>query len=199
MCPWNSSQKSKENSVNGAEQKKQVRTFLKSLAAQALQEKGQEIIQNHQQFQQHALEFLKTQAGCWGAFRAHLSEISLDPVVQAKPELEWVYPKMVGDKLKFCVATEFEQGPFGILEPVANTFKAPQEIQGLLIPGLGFNKNGCRLGRGKGFYDKYLEDFSGVKVGVCWSFQVIDTPLPCEDHDVKMDYLLTDHGLIKCS
>lgn len=178
--------------------KKQSRRFLKSLIAQALQEKGQKIIQNQQQFQAHALEFLKTQSGCWGAYRARTDEVSLDVIAAVCAQLEWVYPKMVGDALEFCVAESFIKGPFDIWEPVAQSFKAPHEIHGLLIPGLGFNKNGNRLGRGKGFYDKYLQNFSGVKVGVCWSFQVLDSPLPVEPHDVRMDYLLTDEGLFKC-
>ncbi|MNU02273.1 5-formyltetrahydrofolate cyclo-ligase family protein [compost metagenome] len=61
-----------------------------------------------------------------------------------------------------------------------------------------FNKNGSRLGKGKGFYDKALAEFSGIKVGICFDFQVAEKQVPIESHDIVMDYLVTDSGLIDC-
>ncbi len=61
----------------------------------------------------------------------------------------------------------------------------------LLVPGLGFSRKGERLGRGKGFYDKYLENFNGLKIGICTSEQILNE-IPTEDHDIKMDGLITD-------
>lgn len=192
MSSWNS----KKNLHRGS--KKESRTFLKSLIAQALQEMGQKTIQNQQQFQTNALLFLQNQVGRWGAYKARADEISLDGLVAECTHIDWVYPKMKGEVLEFCKAQDFERGLYGIWEPVATEIIESHQIQGLLIPGLGFNKDGKRLGRGKGFYDKYLQNFSGVKVGVCWSFQVLEHPLPAESHDVMMDYLLTEQGLIMC-
>jgi 5-formyltetrahydrofolate cyclo-ligase len=65
----------------------------------------------------------------------------------------------------------------------------------LIIPGLGFNKSGERLGRGKGFYDRYLENFSGLRIGVCYSAQLRED-LPTDPHDVAMDYVVSDMGII---
>jgi 5-formyltetrahydrofolate cyclo-ligase len=61
----------------------------------------------------------------------------------------------------------------------------------LLVPGLGFDKTGERLGRGKGFYDKYLENFNGLKIGICTSEQLLEG-IPTEPHDIHMDGLITD-------
>lgn len=67
----------------------------------------------------------------------------------------------------------------------------------ILVPGLSMSSKGERLGRGKGFYDRYLENFRGLKVGVCLEEQ-IDESLPVEPHDVLLDYIVTDKRIIKC-
>ena len=54
-----------------------------------------------------------------------------------------------------------------------------------------------RLGRGKGFYDQYLAHYSGIKVGVCFSDQIVDL-VPAEKHDVNLDYIVTEKKWIKC-
>ncbi len=61
----------------------------------------------------------------------------------------------------------------------------------LIIPGLAFGKKGERLGRGKGFYDRYLENFSGIKVGVCFQEQIFDE-IPMGPNDQYVDYVVTD-------
>ncbi len=69
---------------------------------------------------------------------------------------------------------------------------APQVQPGLLwVPGLGFTPDGHRLGRGGGFYDRWLVGFSGKKIGLCFVEQLLQT-LPTEKHDVVMDVVVTD-------
>jgi 5-formyltetrahydrofolate cyclo-ligase len=67
----------------------------------------------------------------------------------------------------------------------------------ILIPGLAFTEKGERLGRGKGFYDKYLSDYHGIKIGICFSEQ-LDENLPTEKHDITLDYIVTDKKIINC-
>lgn len=113
--------------------------------------------------------------------------------------LSWVFPRMREGFLEFFEAQSFVLGPFGVWEPSRDSKqKELKEIQGLLIPGLVFNKNGNRLGKGKGYYDKTLSTYQGVKVGVCFDFQITKDPLPTEAHDVTMDFLITESGLIDC-
>jgi 5-formyltetrahydrofolate cyclo-ligase len=70
--------------------------------------------------------------------------------------------------------------------------------QVLVIPGIGFSHNGARLGRGKGYYDRYLEKFSGTKIGVCFEEQLIEK-LPCDEHDQLMDFIVSENGVIDCN
>lgn len=67
----------------------------------------------------------------------------------------------------------------------------------LLVPGLAMSSKGERLGRGKGFYDRYMERFRGIKIGVCFDLQ-IDESLPVEPHDVLLDFIVTDLRIINC-
>jgi 5-formyltetrahydrofolate cyclo-ligase len=66
-----------------------------------------------------------------------------------------------------------------------------------LVPGVAFTETGVRLGRGKGYYDRYLENHSGLKIGLCFEFQIL-SELAREDHDVLMDYLVTEKRVICC-
>jgi len=66
-----------------------------------------------------------------------------------------------------------------------------------LVPGVAFTETGVRVGRGKGYYDRYLHNHSGLKIGLCFEFQIL-SELPREDHDVLMDYLVTEKRVICC-
>lgn len=70
-----------------------------------------------------------------------------------------------------------------------------------LCPGLAFNLEGARLGRGKGYYDRYLSRMKGenlVLCGVC-TVNVITKAIPCEENDVRMTHLLNEYGFVKLS
>jgi 5-formyltetrahydrofolate cyclo-ligase len=66
------------------------------------------------------------------------------------------------------------------------------EPEVIICPGLAFGLNGSRLGRGKGFYDRYLQNYSSRKVGVCFS-SLLYAQVPEEDNDIKMDYIVTEN------
>ena len=66
----------------------------------------------------------------------------------------------------------------------------------VIVPGLGFSKDGARLGRGKGFYDRYLEDKSVIKIGISFDMQIMDY-IPTDLHDVKMDFIVTEQEILK--
>ncbi len=82
-------------------------------------------------------------------------------------------------------------GPFGILEPgVEYPAVDVKQLDLLLVPGLAFTVDGCRLGRGKGYYDLLLAGVPGAKCGVAFDWQILSR-LPLEPHDVLLDYILT--------
>lgn len=65
------------------------------------------------------------------------------------------------------------------------------EPQWILVPGVGFDLSGARLGRGKGFYDRYLEKRADCKIGLAWSEQIVEK-VPTEKHDSHMDFIITE-------
>jgi 5-formyltetrahydrofolate cyclo-ligase len=67
----------------------------------------------------------------------------------------------------------------------------------LLVPGLAFTKSGERLGRGKGFFDRYLESYEGTTIGICFSEQVVEE-IPVNDLDQKVNFLINDLFIIDC-
>ena len=83
-------------------------------------------------------------------------------------------------------------GKFGIAEPAPSLpgVGAPT-VDLVLAPGLAFDVQGHRLGRGKGYYDRLLAGVRGRRCGVTFEFQVAPE-LPAEPHDVRVDCLVTE-------
>ena len=106
---------------------------------------------------------------------------------------------------------QISAGSYGILEPA--TLLPCLEVQQLpestlvLVPALALSLQGQRLGKGKGFYDRYLHEImkgrqarehqvSGpIFIGIAHSCHIVET-LPTEEHDVPMDYILTPEGVL---
>lgn len=86
------------------------------------------------------------------------------------------------------------RGAYGIREPEERIPVPADEIDLALIPGIAFDKTGSRAGFGKGYYDRFLADFKGIKIGLCYEFQVYDS-IPAEPHDIKMDMIITEEQL----
>lgn len=82
-------------------------------------------------------------------------------------------------------------GQFGIPEPASNLPKSTLNVLDLIfVPGIGFNFDGARLGRGKGYYDRLLSTISGIRCGVAFDWQIA-AELPCEAHDIRLDCVVT--------
>ncbi len=109
-------------------------------------------------------------------------------------------PKVVGDNLVFYQISDIEKdvvpGAFGILEPIPGL--SPLDTQALsgqralvLVPGLAFDKENFRLGRGKGFYDRFFASCGNslYKIGIGYSFQLVDQ-VSHEAHDLKLDAII---------
>lgn len=100
---------------------------------------------------------------------------------------------------------QVEKGYFGIYEPKKNLQKVSDydfEDSCFLVPGLGFSYKGARIGKGKGYYDKYflnlkLKDINStiVKIGIHFSCQILKD-IPSESHDMKMNFLLGPEGFV---
>jgi 5-formyltetrahydrofolate cyclo-ligase len=86
---------------------------------------------------------------------------------------------------------ELKKGRFGIPEPEQPVWAAPDEIRLILVPAIAFDRAGGRLGRGGGFYDRLLPLYSAQRLGIGFSFQLLDA-VPSEEHDIRMNALLTE-------
>lgn len=89
------------------------------------------------------------------------------------------------------VDKDLSPGKYGILEPLSLRSSFPLNRLDLsLVPGLGFDPLGGRLGRGGGFYDRLLAQVSGIKCGVAFDKQIVPQ-VPVEPHDVRVNCILT--------
>lgn len=105
-------------------------------------------------------------------------------------------PCVDGDDLllrQYTGPESMQPGPqFGIPEPVGPVFEALEQVQMIVVPGVAFDRNKNRMGRGRGFYDRLLKSTpNAVKVGVAFSFQLFDT-IPVEPFDVPMDIVVSE-------
>ena len=88
---------------------------------------------------------------------------------------------------------ELQKGAFGVPEPVPESSVKVLIKQGLmLVPGLAFDEQGYRMGYGKGYYDRYLTDFCGVKIGLCYSC-CLKRCILYNRYDKKVNYIISDN------
>ena len=110
-------------------------------------------------------------------------------------------PKCLPDRqMEARVVTSLEEDlapdAYGIPAPGESCPAVPrEELDLILVPGLCFDSRGSRLGQGGGYYDRYLEDFDGLTVGLCREdfFQI---NLPREPFDAWVRYVLTEEGQV---
>lgn len=108
------------------------------------------------------------------------------------PRVSWAQRRMLPIEIN-SLATDVEVGYLGIREPVAGVPLPVADLDLVVVPGLAFDERGNRLGRGRGFYDRFLShpDFRGVSCAVALEEQVLDS-VPVGPTDMRVDMLVTD-------
>lgn len=135
---------------------------------------------------------LANQKGYWGAFQPLADEPQLDWAEVSK-DIQWCFPQTQEHVLKFRFGAGVHmRSALGVNEPVDGVEVSKDELQGVIVPGIGFGQDGYRLGRGKGFYDRALVSFGGKKVGVCFGLS-FKTEMPHESHDVLFQQIITEN------
>lgn len=127
-------------------------------------------------------------------------EVVTHDAVERWSKFKQVYlPVVKNDDLEIVkfegVANMKPEPIFGILEPVSEDRVGIEAIDLIIVPGVAFDRQCRRLGRGKGYYDRLLTKSAAVKIGVAFDFQLVDE-VPTESFDVSMDMVVTESELI---
>jgi 5-formyltetrahydrofolate cyclo-ligase len=139
-----------------------------------------------------------------------IGEVDLAGVIAEMLKTRRVYlPRVVGSGVMDFVnidsewAMSLEKGQHGVLQP-REGYGEPLDKNSairlaVLVPGIAFDAGGARLGRGGGYYDRFLgglRQLGALKIGVCWSMQVVPE-VPTDPHDVHMEWICHEDGVIK--
>ena len=126
-------------------------------------------------------------------------EIDPSSLVNVDRGKTFYYPRVEGPDLTFRRATpdRLAPGRYGIPEPPADASALSPDARGVvMVPGLGFDRVGSRIGTGKGYYDRTLPRFPGLmRVGVAMDGFVVDH-LPTDPWDVPMHLVVTEYDLL---
>ncbi|MFZ3231015.1 MAG: 5-formyltetrahydrofolate cyclo-ligase [Pseudobdellovibrio sp.] len=134
---------------------------------------------------------LQSESGLWAGFQSMTSEPQIQWSEVSK-KIQWCFPIISENKLQFKKAVQtFQKSTLGFQEPLDGENVELQSLNGVVVPGLAFDHQGHRLGRGRGFYDQTLENFNGSVVGVCYQLSLVES-VPSEAHDLKCHFIITD-------
>jgi len=111
------------------------------------------------------------------------------------PKVSWDQRHMLPVEITSLTTGMTTTGP-GVREPIAGKPIPLDLINLVVVPGLGFTPHGHRIGRGMGFYDRFLAqpNFSGLSCGLAFDEQIIQD-IPVLDHDIPLGMLVTDRGI----
>ena len=93
--------------------------------------------------------------------------------------------------------SQTEKRTFGVYEPNPQTCEKLRDFRNsvCILPGLGFDREGYRLGYGKGYYDRFLSSYGGLKIGLCYE-KCLFNELPRGYFDVSADIIITENEII---
>lgn len=120
------------------------------------------------------------------------TQILIDQLaVQGKTVL---LPRVISDTdmelHRYTGKQDLQTGAYNILEPTGELFTDYEAIDIAIVPGMAFDNDGHRLGRGKGYYDRFLSRVPNIyKIGLCFSWQMVDH-VPFDEHDIVMDEVI---------
>jgi 5-formyltetrahydrofolate cyclo-ligase len=111
------------------------------------------------------------------------------------PKVSWEQRRMLPIEIR-SLSDDVSESPLGIREPAQGVPFPVAHIDLVVVPGLGFDFHGNRIGRGRGFYDRFLahRDWRGVACGLAFEEQVADQ-VPIDDRDMRVDMLVTDQNV----
>ena len=118
----------------------------------------------------------------------------------ALPRVRWATREIEPVAIK-SLETSPNPAVQGLRDPVDGTPIPLARIDLVAIPGLAFDRRGFRLGRGKGFYDRFLsqKECRALRIALCFQEQLLEELLPVEPHDMPMNMIVTDQKILRCN
>lgn len=175
-------------------EKKQVRTLIRNLKQQMTQEQIEDASMRLQ-------EKLLANDHWFSAQTVYLyisinQEVRTSGLIRAALESgkQVAVPLVVGDDLVFKYITspdDLRPGYWNVPEPDGNCTTAEDKKALVIMPGLAFDRNGYRLGYGKGFYDRFLaSEPDHYTIALCYDFQMIET-VPHDEYDRTVNEIIS--------
>lgn len=167
--------------------RQQVRALKKQFTAEQLATESEKIMKklsNHSDFQNSGIVML---------YASLPDEVqTLGFIEEWRNRKRIILPTVVRDDIipvELTAGSGMVEGDFHILEPENNPYDGPIDL--IVVPGMAFDRQGHRLGRGKGYYDRFLIKYPEVKtIGICFNFQMLDE-VPAEPHDQLINEIIT--------
>lgn len=107
-------------------------------------------------------------------------------------------PKIIDNQMYFYEIKSLnnvKKGIYNIMEPVSNITPPNIDNTICIIPGISYDKNYNRLGYGGGYYDRFLKNYHGIKIGLCYDELLIDK-IPTEKTDIPVDIIITNKKVL---
>jgi 5-formyltetrahydrofolate cyclo-ligase len=116
----------------------------------------------------------------------------------AVPKVSWQQRHMIAVQIN-SLDTGFSTGTWGLRNPLTGVPIPFGQIDLVVAPGLGFDRQGNRLGRGGSFYDRFFanKDLMASRCGLAFAEQVMES-IPTADTDEPVEYLVTDEEVVTC-
>ena len=178
-----------ENKTIKQELRREVRSRVKQLTAEQKLNASREVFDRVERLEAFA------SARCIALYAALPDEVPTHEVIE-----RWyasgrriVLPRVEGEVMRYYDYTPsaLQSGYCGIDEPMGDEEVTAAAIDMIIVPARAFTTTGVRMGRGGGFYDKYmsLEGFRACKVGVAFECQIFEE-LPADSHDIMVDEVI---------
>jgi 5-formyltetrahydrofolate cyclo-ligase len=101
--------------------------------------------------------------------------------------------------MKYLNGNQMVLSKFGIKEPLPSQSDLIDNIDLLIVPGIAFDRNGYRIGYGRGYYDRYLQRKKYVcSIGLAFELQLLDDNLPHEKFDQRVNAVATEEKIMLC-
>lgn len=187
------------------------KTKLRQAGLQFRHSLTEEIIQRHSdQIWSHLLEFsLYCQANTVMFYVALPGEVDTKPMIEQSLRMGKRIIVPVTDRSAKALLPceifgldELVEGVSDVLEPPESLRRVvlPEEIDLIVVPGVAFDRKGGRVGFGAGYYDRFLShpQVRASTVALSFEGQIMDE-VPRDDHDVSVEWLITEQGVFQCN